>query len=252
MTVVGISTVEKTFLQAVNEVLVEIGDNQTSTLLNASDKRIVQAMQAVRHAYQMVFHKTKWEFKRAWQKIELIEDQMWYETADDYNEASVGPSQNLLEPTLTYKKYEDMLAMYPDLRAFPPGSGVIDSESNAQLANQAHNFGNPEYFTITHGYIGLMPIPDGDYVDQEGNLYVAYWKNATQLTSDNDIIDFPQELWLVHHNLATGRLKKILMMDDWAADYQDGIKGLRDMSSSKEEPLQENIYYNTGVFDYNE
>ena len=207
MVVVGQSSVERTFLQAVNRIIRKIGENEISTVVNNQSKRINIAMAAVEDARDEVYYHTNWDFKRGFFDITLAEDQMWYALPDDHEGMGTPISLNRKASPIFYKAYEDLMDMYPDLRSFPPGSGIGGINSATQLAAQTLNFGEPDYYTTWGGYAGLMPIPNEAFVTLEVKLYSSYWKHATVLS--NDLDDIPAVVdsgwWSRHEHLLEWR-----------------------------------------------
>lgn len=226
VTIVG-AGVERTFLQSVNKTLNKIGESNVASLVNPT-KRIRQAMDAVEEARDHVYYETMWEFRRKYHRIELAKGQMWYENAADYQKMATGVSMNRSnEPSLEKYSYEKLLETWPDLRAFPPGSGVVDLNTITQLAQQSLTFGKPVVYCVVDGYVGLMPIPDEEFVTTEGQLYMSYWSHAPLLQSDNDPLGLPQNLWLAADGIGAGGLQKILEYPDWAADHGKGLRSLK-------------------------
>jgi hypothetical protein len=250
MTVVGYGSSGRTLLQAVNRVIMAIGENEAVTLLNAT-KRVKLAMRFVQDARDEVFYRTLWEFRRGFFRITLVENQMWYELPEDYHKIGTGPSFNDQSQAPSYLTYEDVIALHPDLRSFPPGAGVTDINTALQLAQQSHNFGTPKHYTIVDGYIGLAPIPDEGFLENETSLYCSYWKAPANLTSDNDQLGLPANLYLACDYLALAGMKKALEYSDWSADKQLGEIELRKQSNEKIEPDNFDIY-NSQSLNYNE
>ena len=228
------SGVERTFLQAVNRAINKIGENSVASLSNPT-KRIMQAKEAVQDARDEVYYHTMWEFRRKYHRIELVESTMWYDLPGNYQKMSTGISLNRSqEPNLEKYTYEKLLERWPDLRSFPPGAGVADISTVQQLAEQNLTFGESKVYCTVDGYVGLMPIPDANFVDLEGILYMSYWAHATILESDNDGIGLPMNLWGAADLIASSNLRKTLEYSDWETDYMRGTKLLsREASGGK-------------------
>ena len=250
MTVVSTTASTRTFLEAVNRALSAIGESDVATLLNPTT-RVRAAMRYVNDARDEVFYRTLWEWRRAHMRVELVADTMWYDLPQDYHKMATGLSMNQKAGPLELVTYEKLIELYPDLRAFPPGSGVASLASISQLNEQAQNFGAPMRYCTVDGYLGLVPIPDEDFVEQEGYLYASYWRQAGALTSDNDDIGVSRQLYGVVDDLAAAGLKKNLEFDDWAADKAIGDRKLSRESSSDIETKNEDRY-NQGSINYNE
>lgn len=250
MVVVGSSSGGRTFLQAVSKIVSEIGEQRPATLLTPS-LRITNAMSAVESARDEIYYRTMWKFRRGIFAIELVASQMWYELPEDYHKLAAFVSRNNRAKNVQYVTYDGLLRMYPDMRSFPPGSGIGGVALARQIVGQTHNFGEPLFCTDQDGYIGLMPIPDSDFVEDEGALYAHYWKDAPTLSVDGDDIGIPRSLWEAHHHLALSRLKKVLEFSDWQQDRIVGQRMLTEASSSKGEPMDGDIYQ-SDVINYNE
>jgi len=238
MVTVASSAVERTFLQAVNKAFDGIGENPLLTLVGGGvTKRGRQAMSAVELARDEIYYHTMWKFRRDFFRIDLATNTMWYELPADFQKMATGISRNVGgTPDMTKVSYEKLCDMYPDIRAFPPGTTVSNLATLGQLTAQ-DNFGEPEVYCTELGYVGLMLIPDADFVELEGSLYASYWKHAPQLLSDHDDIGLPRNLWQAHQHLSVGYLKKTLEYSDWATDKTMGINSLgRESSGAKSDP----------------
>lgn len=251
MTVVQQSSTDRTFVDAVTRIITMIGESEIATLLNPT-RRISIAMRCVQDARDEVYYRTLWEFRRAFYRLELATSTMWYALPDDYHKMASGLSRNTAgEGGLKFITYDQLISNWPDLRSYPPGSGVSDISTVLQLAGQTLTFGDPKYYVITDQYVGLYPIPDSDFVELEGQLYAAYWKQAGVLRADNDSLNLPQQLWSACHYLALAQLKKALEFSDWEADYAIGSRQLSRESSSKREPEDDTVYHEA-IANYNE
>ena len=241
MAIVGYGTVERTYIQAVNRVVKATGKSEAATLLGAS-RQVSIAMSAVEDARDRVYYRTKWEFRRGFFEVALAQYQVWYELPADFQKLASPISMNRNTGMITYMRYEDMLLNWPDLRLFPPGSGVGGIESVTQAAAQTHNFGESTTCTTLNGYLGLMPMPDSTFVDLEGILYATYWKQAPALTQDYDDIGLPRELWECAHLIALGLFKIALEYADGPADEAKGMALLRKESGESKDPQDDNVY----------
>lgn len=250
MPIVGYGSVERTYLQAVNKVLKDTGKGSAASLLNPS-AHVSIAMSAVEDARDKVYYRTKWDFRRGFFEIALAEYQVWYELPADYQKLASPISLNRATGMITYMNYEDMLLNWPDLRMFPPGSGVGGAEAVVQALAQTHNMGESNTCTSLNGYLGLMPMPDEDFVDLEGTLYATYWKQAPVLTGDNSDIGLPRELWECSHLLALGKFKKALEFGDWETDRAEGMVELRKESGESKDPQDDDVYDRPSI-NYNE
>lgn len=250
MTVVETVSGGRTFLQATTKLIREIGEQPISTLLQPT-VRIKNAMSAVEDARDEVFYRTMWKWRRAMFRVELVASQMWYELPEDYHKLASQISRNNRDEQIKYLDYGDLLALYPEMRGFPPGSGVSTIPTVSQFIAQAENFGTPRFCTDWNGYIGFMPVPDAEFVALEGFIYGHYWKEAPALTADNDDIGLPRELWEAHNHLALSRLKKVLEYSDWADDRQVGLRMLSERASGKGDPMDSDTEYKNTV-NYNE
>ena len=250
MVVVVGDGVQRTFIQSVNNIITAIGEAAAATLINPS-RRVEIAMRGVIKARDRVYYKSAWEFRRGHFRIELENDQMWYELPSDYHKMKTGISRNTQAQTLNMFTYEQLMEQNPDLRAFPPGSAVSDLVTILQLASQDHNFGAPELYVIVDQYIGLYPIPDEDFVTLEGSLYSTYTKHAPLLASDNDDVGLPRNLWGCMDLLASSYLKRALEFTDWVADQQMGEDELSQESSGRKE-YKDNTNEFDPLINYNE
>jgi hypothetical protein len=250
MTVVGTSGIARTFAQAVDRIIRDIGESGVSTLLTPSN-RVATAMRAVEDARDEVYYKTMWKFRRGLFSINLVATTMWYELPSDFHKLATFISRNSVDEKIWFKTYDDIMLEYPNLRIFPPGSGVGSLGSSGQAASQTNTNGTPEYCTDYMGYLGLIPVPDAAFVALETTLYAHYWKHATPLVGDYDDIGLPRELWSAHHHLALSRLKKAVEYADWEADRAVGQRELFLASSSQGDPMDANVNQNGGI-NYNE
>lgn len=250
MTIVGTSVGGRTFAQAVDRIIRDIGESGVSTLLTPSN-RVSTAMRAVEDARDEVYYKTMWKFRRGLFGFSLVDGTMWYAMPADFHKLATFISRNSVDDKIWFKTYDDLMVAYPNLRAFPPGSGVGSLATRNQLLAQDNAFGTPEVCTTWGAYIGLMPIPDAAFVALEGSLYGHYWKHAPALAGDYDDIGLPRELWSAHHHLALSKLKKAVEYADWEADRAIGQRELAFASASAGDPMDANIYQN-GDINYNE
>lgn len=251
MAVVGVGSTERTLLQAVNKLLIDTGKGSIISVASAT-RHTQMAIGAVQDARDDVFYKKLWQWRREHMKIELVESQMWYELPADYHKMASPLSMNRADEMLTYMDYETMLKTWPYLRAFPPGAGVADLDSATQLAAQTDTFGEPDNYTIWQkGYLGLMKIPDEDFVTLEGALYAHYWRSPTIIEEDNDDIGLPRELWSTHNLLASAKYKKGLEMSDWRDDKLLGDKMLDERAGSRREDQDTDVNHNQQI-NYNE
>ena len=250
MVTVGSSTPTREFIEAVSRILTQIGESPISTLLNNDSRRVIIAMEAVRDARDEVYYRTKWEFRRAFMEIELVTNQMWYELPEDYQEMSSDVSLNRKVKNLPYLNYGNLMLQIPELRSFPPGSGVGDLITAGQASAQTDNFGEPHNYTIVNGYIGLYLIPDEDFMDLEVKLFATYWKQAPSLLTDYDDLGLPRELWNAANLLALANLKKGLDMD-WNGDKADGLSQLARQADGRGEARDYDVGYSDGM-NYNE
>jgi hypothetical protein len=250
MTVVGTSIGGRTFVQAVDRIIRDIGESGVSTLLTPSN-RVSTAMRAVEDARDEVYYKTMWKFRRGHLSIALVAGRMWYEAPNDYHKLATFISRNSVDEKIWFKTYDDIMLEYPNLRIFPPGTGVQTPEGVAQAASQLNTIGTPAYCTDYEGYIGLFPMPDAAFVELDGTLYAHYWKHAPALVGDYDDIGLPRELWLAHHHLALGKLKKAVEYGDWEADIAIGKRELATASASAVDPMDANREHRDTI-NYNE
>lgn len=252
MVVVASSSVPRTFLDAVNRVVSMSGEDPVTTLLNPS-RRISNAMRAVSDARDEIFYDRLWEWRRGFWQISLVASQMWYLCPSDYAKLARFVSRNNKgESAISYVDYDDLSNMFPDIRLFPPGLGGSGGVTTAQAVGQSWATGTPDYCTTSNGYLGLYPTPDADFMVAEDNILVAsYWRDAPQLSGDNDGIGLPQSLLNAHHKLALAEFRKSLEFADWAQDKQDGLRMLHKVSAAPEEPQDQNIGFNPSI-NYNE
>lgn len=251
MATVGGTTPTREFIDAVNRAIMAIGEDRIGTLIGSASKRVLKAMNAVIDARDEIYYHTKWEFRRGYIEIVLVEDQMWYEVPADCGEMATGLTKNVAEWPLTYLNYDNLVNRWPELRTFPPGSGVGNLTVAGQASAQTRTKGTPESFTIHNGYIGLVPIPDAEFVDDQYALYGTYWKNAPTLVSDYDDIGLPPELFVAHSSMALGYLKQALKYDDWESDYALGQKILRRQSSGLKMSVDKDVNQSDSL-NYNE
>ncbi len=250
MPVVGTSGVQRTFAQSVDRIIRDIGESGIATLLSPS-QRVSTAMRAVEDARDEVYYKTMWKFRRGMFAIDLVASTMWYELPTDFHKLATFISRNTVDAKIWFKTYDDIMLEFPNLRMFPPGTGVQSIASALQAVDQTNTIGTPAYCTDYMGYLGLFPMPDAAFVTLEGRLYAHYWKHAPELVSDNDDIGLPRELWSAHHHLALSKLKKAVEYSDWEADRALGQRELFLASSSQGDPMDANVNQNGGI-NYNE
>jgi hypothetical protein len=250
MTVVGITQGDRTYLDAVNRLLAMIGESEVATLMTPS-RRVANAMRGVEDARDEIYYRTLWDFRRGFMSVPLVASTMWYELPVDYQEMAQFMSRNSNIAVIPYLSFDNMIQRWPELRMFPPGAGVGGIQSALQAADQTTNFGPSTFYTIWSGYLGLMPVPDADFVTLEGTLYGTYWKQAPALVGDQDLLGLPRQLWLAHHSLALASFKKYMEYPDWPADKQDGMRLLSEQLNLKGESQDTDIYHESN-FDYNE
>lgn len=252
MAIVVETGIERTFLQTVNKAINKIGESSVATLANPT-KRIMQAMDAVEDARNEVYYHTMWEFRRKYHRIELAENQMWYELPGNYQKMATGVSLNRTsKPNLEKYSYEKLLDRWPNMRSFPPGSGVTSLSTAGQLSAQELSFGEPGVYCVVEGYVGLMPIPDEAFTELEDILYMSYWAHAPLLESDNDSTGVPMNLWLAMDQLSSAGLLKILEYPDWGVDRAKGTKSLdREASGGRIGPEDMDLGHNPSI-NYNE
>ncbi len=249
MVTVGSTTPTREFVEAVSRLVTQIGEQPVATLLSPS-RRVTIAMEAVRDARDEVYYRTKWEFRRAFMEVELVANQMWYELPTDYEEMASGVSLNRKEHTLPYLDYKNLMLQVPELRTFPPGSGVGDLVTAGKALAQTDNYGEPHAYTTLNGYIGLYLIPDATFVALEGTLFATYWKQAPSLISDNDDIGLPRHLWSPANLLALALLKKNIDKE-WQGDKADGLAQLARQADGRGESEDTDVYHTSGI-NYNE
>ncbi|MBM4132062.1 hypothetical protein FJ250_13735 [bacterium] len=198
-----------------------------------------------------MYYKTMWKFRRGMFYVVLEANTMWYELPEDFHKLATFISRNTTDAMITFKTYDDLMLEFPNLRMFPPGTGVASIPSTLQAASQTNTIGTPDYCTDYLGYLGLCPMPDAAFVTLEGRLYAQYWKHAPALVSDYDDIGLPRELWSAHHHLALSRLKKAVEYGDWEADRAVGQRELFLASASQGDPMNANVNQADSI-NYNE
>lgn len=250
MVVVGASPGNRTFMEAVNRTIGDIGESTVGTLLTPS-QRVSTAMRAVQDARDEVYYRTMWKFRRGLFAFDLVASQMWYELPSDYHKLATFISRNNEYDHILYKTYDDLMLLFPNLRHFTPGSGVATSQSAEQAASQTNTIGTPAYCTDHEGYIGLAPVPNETFIASDPRLYAHYWKHAPVLVGDHDDLGLPRELWQAHHHLALSKLKKVMEYDDWSADQSLGMRQLFEASAAHGDPMDGSISHNQGI-NYNE
>lgn len=248
MVVVGASPGGRTYIEAVNRIIGDIGESLVGTLLSPS-QRVMAAMRAVEDARDECYYRTMWKFRRGMFAIDLVALQMWYELPADYHKLATFISRNTTDGQIWFKTYDELLLLYPNMRIFVPGAGVPVSPS--QAASQTNTIGTPVCCTDHAGYLGLMPVPDSAFVALEGRLYAHYWKHAAGLVGEMDDIGLPRELWQAHHHLALSKLKKVVEYADWEADRNIGMRQLYEAASAHGDPMDSNINDTQGI-NYNE
>ena len=250
MAIVGYGSVERTYIQAVNKVVKATGKGEVATLAGAT-RQVSIAMSAVEDARDRVYYRTKWDFTRGFFEIDLAVFQVWYALPVDFNGFASPISMNRTTGMITYMDYEDLLLNWPDLRMFPPGSGVGGIKSLTQALAQDHNIGEPNTYTATGGYLGMMPMPSQDFIDLEDLVYGTYWKQAPVLSGDNADIGLPRNLWECAHLIALGLFKIALEYDDGPQDEAKGMALLRKESGESKDPQDDNVYHLSSI-NYNE
>lgn len=250
MTIVGSATSDREFVEAVARVLLTIGEAEVSTLLNPT-RRVSVAMDAVRDARDHVYYHTKWKFRRKEAQIALVANQMWYDLPNDYEDIASGVRLNRQELPLQFLNHDNLILMYPDLRVFPPGSGVGDITTAGQAAAQTHNYGESKYFTVAQQYIGLVPIPNAAFVSLEHIVFYTYWAQAPMLVTDNDSLGIPRELWNAAHLIAVSNMKQALGFDGWENLLTVGATELRRQTNAVHESVDQSKYQHDYI-NYNE
>lgn len=252
MAVVGVGGTGQTYLEAVNGLLMSTGKGKLISLVSPS-RHTELAMKAVTHGRDVIFYKKLWQWRREHLAIDLVAGQMWYELPVDYHKMASPLSLNRPDKMVAFVNYDDMLIRWPFLRSFPPGSGVADVTSAIQLSNQTDTYGTPDTYTIWHqDYLGLMRIPDADFVEEEdARIFGHYWKQAPILTSDNDQLGIPREMMGAHELLSSSHYKKALEFGDWASEKSEGLQLLAERTGDYREDEETNVYHNPQI-NYNE
>lgn len=228
MTVVQQTPGTRTYLEAVKRIVAACGQNEPATLSSPS-LTVRRAMRAVEDARDQIYYKARWKFRRDFFPVDLVANQMWYELPEDFDDFASGISVNDVTPPLAFIEWERLLQEYPWLRSYPPGAGIMDLTLVLQLSAQDQAFGIPSVYTQWGlDYVGLMRIPDADYVDAQVKLVGSYWRSPASLVSDSDSIDLSRDLWKCHTMLAQASLKEALEFKDWRDDEALGQQFLRD------------------------
>jgi len=251
MVVVGSTGNERTLLQAVVRVMNNSGKGTIISVASPT-RHVTMAINAVQDARDDIFYKKLWQWRLEHFEIDLAVGQMWYELPGDYHKMASPLSMNRADKMITYMSYDNLLKAWPFLRSFPPGSGVGDASTVAQFAAQTDTLGEPDNYTIwQQDYLGFMRVPDTDFVADEGSLFAHYWKDAPILTSDNDDIGLPRELWSAHDLLASSRMKKGLEQSDWRDEKIEGLRLLDERVAGRTEDQDTDVNHNQQI-NYNE
>jgi len=248
------SSYSLTFCEAVDQLLLFIGEEAAGTLVNPS-RRTMQAMTSVREARNEVWYEARWPWRRGYLRVNLVDGQMWYELPEDFGGFNTGLSKLADEDPLPYITYERLIEKYPNIRAFPPGETVVDLSTVGQLAGQVSdgvNYGEPICYTDMSGYIGLMPIPDAPFVADEPALYCTFWRNAPPLTADEDDLAVPAEILGTVMTIAQGRLKIAVEFADGPMDQAKGANDLRKRKSADAVKTEDGDIYFRPSINHNE
>ena len=225
------STVEpRTFSNVVDRLMAACGDTRPGTVVGPSD-RAKLAMEAANEAVDRVYNKARWLFRFKWARIDLVEDTMWYDLPDDFDQPATNISSYSEEVTIKYLEWSQLLEKYPKLRAFD-STFASDAIAIGQQALLTEYFGTPTLFTLTSESVGLFKIPNEAFVDANTYLYWSYYRNPVEMVADNDVLDLPKQFWLAHFYIALGKYKQNLEYDDYVADEQRGEGYLNDLAAS--------------------
>ncbi len=217
MVVVGTTSQARTFLAAVQKVLLETGNPDPGTLTGAP-RHVMRAMEAVRDALEEVWYAAEWTWRINHFRIELVENKMWYPLPDDFG-SILGPISIFGEDELCKPyAYEKLLEEYPQLRAFPEESAVADTTTDTQLLTLTDYFGTPTRFVIAGEEMGLFKIPDADCVADVISVAPAYYRGSPDLVGDTDQLMIGRAIYRAHHKIALGLFKQYAEMSDWKED----------------------------------
>lgn len=218
---VELSTEPRTFLDAVAKVLTGTGNPDPGTLTGAA-RHVLRAMEACRDALEEVWYAAEWNWRMSFFQIDLAESRMWYDLPGDF--AAIIDPIPLFDglAALTVMDYQELVKLYPKIRAYPNDSGVNDLTIITQLATLTDYFGSATRYVIVGDNIGLFKIPDADFVSANTPVIPAYYKAAPTLESDSDQLQIPHSLYRAHHKLALGFYKQYAEQSDYAVDLRIG------------------------------
>ena len=217
----------RTFLECVQRSLRSIGELPPSTLVGPS-QRVVLAMEAVEDARDEIFYHANWWFRRQFKIVNLVKGDPWYPFEDDFQDFLTRPTKaNRFFQPLTFKTWEQVIELFPEMRTAPPGTLGNDLTTVSQLSGLTYLFGEPQIYTRVGDYMGLLPIPTTESIAESPNLVYSYLTHSTKLSSDEDNVGLPRNLWLAHSYLAKAKIKLATEFSDWQVDQALGREQLR-------------------------
>lgn len=241
----------RTLLQCVQRALRGIGEDAPGTLSNPSS-RVQMAMEAAQDARDLIFYEARWDFRNTFCVVPFVANQAWYALPADFAEFLTIPTKGVRTSfPLTFKRWDQVCEMFPDMRSAPPGMGGEDVTTAYQLSINTLLFGDPYIFTRFNDYLGFFTIPTAESIVASPNAVYTYMRHATPLESEADVLDLPRDLWLAHHHLTLARVKLVAEFADWQMDEQIGRERLRRVIVTSGTPV-ETDRRNTPLINYNE
>lgn len=224
--IVSQTTEPRTLLTAVQRVLTANGQPAPATVDTVSPTT-EKAVQAVNDAQDEIYAHALWSWRFKWLVLDIVGEQMWYLLPDDFGEMAADIPFKGATSQIDGISYQELCDRYPDLRHYPPDSGVDLSVFVDGLSSTEY-LGTPKYYSVWAGHLALVPRPDDEYVeDQVGQIVGGYYRVAQELYADSDIIDMPKPMWRIHHNLANAYYKQYMEYSDWQATEQRALSQLQ-------------------------
>ena len=239
----------RTFLQAVQRLLLAVGDSVGIGTLASPHSRTMKAMQAANDALEACYMAARWPWRVVHYEITLVAQQMWYTLPTDFALAHSGPRRNAVMLELPFVPLAELYELHPEIRAVPPGTSV--STTTVIEHAGASYFGMPAGYTIAGGSVGLFPVPDADAVSEAPTWLMTYYKLPAEMVGDSDVLDLPKYLWMAHHRIALGLLQQSLEFADGQATYFEGMNQLRNQIAMQG-LMDTRNEYTVGGLNYNE
>lgn len=228
----------RTLLAAVQEVCKMSGVVAPATLDSSPDRNTTRAILSVLHALNLIWYKSRWDWRYRWATITMAAGQMWYDLPVDFHAAGSTIGIHKLASTIDFLPYEQMLARWPNIRNLPAPFGNAQTEQEA--VDAACN-GTPVAWTTKGGYLGLWSPPAQSFIDMTSSqLILGYYAQFIAPVAGDDEVLVPVDLYPALDNLALGKFHQYREWPDWKTTYQDGLAMLGDAVARSRQVYWEN------------